>query len=492
MARAHQWIRTLGDSPTRDGVLAVPAAGLAALLGVAVTAKGVAVPIACSALILAPAAWWVIQRYRTGPLVAILLFVGCGLAPGINNRNMVAQGIEIGDVASAILIGLLLFENFEQRFRGFENRAVRWVGVGCALLFIWWGYVVLHTMVTGTPLLQALRTGRDFGLFSIAFPLAAAAFTDERLRMSFIATTAFLLVPAALGQAAAATVKPSLIGSVVHTVRENTPGAVARLDTDADDLYCLAFLMAAFALLLRPNRVPIWVAILLLTLASSYVLFTFTRGRYLALPIALVLGALATNQRRRITLNAIRGLAVGGLVIAAVTATPVGPKIAPVADAFAGRIGSLDQAPTASEDTVSVRASIAARVSQKLDQEDAWIAGLGFRSANSNYDPTFPGGSLRNPDIGVLNAISTMGLVGCALLLGVCALAVVRTFQFGRRAPEGTRWLLFASGSYGLFAFLSSPTLSALVTSRGLLVTALALGLGIGVAGQFERQDQDG
>jgi hypothetical protein len=129
--------------------------------------------------------------------------------------------------------------------------------------------------------------------------------------------------------------------------------------------------------------------------------------------------------------------------------------------------------------TVAFRAVEARELEQRLGSE--WPLGLGFLDPRSRYYPSLePSGSIRNSDVGILNPVMTMGVVGTALfylpLLWLSAQLV--TLQVTRRAPAATAWAAFGIFAWLVMASTTSVTLVILFSPTGAVVSAVMTGAG--------------
>ena len=69
----------------------------------------------------------------------------------------------------------------------------------------------------------------------------------------------------------------------------------------------------------------------------------------------------------------------------------------------------------------------------------AWPIGLGFLHPAIHYVAGLPEGSIRNSDLGLMQVLMTMGVLGLALLLSIVLVP----------AGSAVRWLLVATGDVG-------------------------------------------
>jgi hypothetical protein len=130
--------------------------------------------------------------------------------------------------------------------------------------------------------------------------------------------------------------------------------------------------------------------------------------------------------------------------------------------------------------TVGYRVSVNRQMLHLLGQE--WPIGLGFIHPSAHPYPNLPGGSIRNSDLGVLNALMTMGAIG-AILLYLPMLLVLRALTRAATVPEsvGDEWLRLGVTIWVIGTIASSITLVDLFSFGGLEVTACMLALATSV-----------
>jgi hypothetical protein len=113
-----------------------------------------------------------------------------------------------------------------------------------------------------------------------------------------------------------------------------------------------------------------------------------------------------------------------------------------------------------------------------------WPVGLGFQHPSAHPYPTLPSGSIRDPDLGVLNAVMLMGVVG-AILVYLPALIVLRALTKRPREREaalGEEWLRLGATIWIIAVVASSITLIELFSFGGLELSATMLALAVSAA----------
>jgi hypothetical protein len=125
--------------------------------------------------------------------------------------------------------------------------------------------------------------------------------------------------------------------------------------------------------------------------------------------------------------------------------------------------------------TVAYRQQLGSTLLQLLG--DKWPIGLGFLHPNDYYVAGVPFGTIRNSDLGVLEAIMPMGALG-ALLLYIPPIAAVWTLlrRLGSAPLVGRfAWLAYGATAWILSVILGSVTLVTLFVPGGLTYIAVMI-----------------
>jgi len=131
--------------------------------------------------------------------------------------------------------------------------------------------------------------------------------------------------------------------------------------------------------------------------------------------------------------------------------------------------------------TVQTRVGLGKQMLDLLGQ--SWPSGLGFIHPAAHSYPDLPGGSIRNTDLGVLNALMTMGAVG-AILLYLPLLLVLRGLCRPAPLPSSAyedEWLRLGTTIWIIGTIASSITLVDLFSFGGLEITAVVLAMATSV-----------
>jgi hypothetical protein len=171
--------------------------------------------------------------------------------------------------------------------------------------------------------------------------------------------------------------------------------------------------------------------------------------------------------RRRLALT-VSVLVVGGFVVA--LAAPGLVSGGTIVDRLVSVITDLQTG----GGTVAVRESVTRMMTALLGGK--WAFGLGFLPPSVHYFPGLPEGSIRDSDLGVLNPVMTMGVIGAMLVYLPVLLAL---FNCMRRSPARWTgqysWLRYGMAVWIVATLVSSVTLVTLFSTGGLVLTAVVM-----------------
>jgi hypothetical protein len=444
-------------------------AGLAVVIGWAVSAgHSKALLLGTAILVLA-----VLALARRGAFVGVLLVAALNGLPFINTSQVVTAKLPVADVAtmSIILVATawLLLDN-----RAYAPTSMgRTLSRAATALLAWWLFILVHTIVVDhVSALHAASFGRDFLYFSlllIVLPRVGLGRKD-------ITTLLAILAGASCLYAGGQIVTTLGLGSVhwlIHVTRTAQQEGLTRLYSNMTDLVVAVLATAAVAsLLVRDSKVRA-IAIAIASLLTVSIVLQLTRARWIGLVIGLLLvtlvvmsrhGEAATTLRRRLV--PLLGLA-GIIGIAAVI---LAPGIFS-GGTFAHRILSIASDLESGSGTVAIRETVTRTMSNYLGGQ--WPSGLGLIPPSAHYYPGLPAGSIRDPDLGVLNAVMTMGVIGACLIYLPVALMLANSMRSVSR--PGYAWLCYGGSAWLAATLISSITLVTLFSASGLTLTAVLL-----------------
>lgn len=455
---------------------------LAAIVGAAVTLNPVVVIVAAMAV-----ATLVIAAANLISLPMVTAFgtaLALGLVPGASPFRLLAAGVDVVDVGIAVVVisFLALAWRNGTAARGIpqpHKGVVIWAGC----LIGWW-IVTLAASIYGSPpmpISEAARTGRDFLYFGVLLIIGGPALANEKDRRQLAALLAGLCAYAAVTQIPTS-LGLSIFAPLVHSHHELFVGGLTRIYPLTGDFLAAGALFATGYYLLHGGAHR---RLVLLVATLAFVAHTLLLGRASTLGVLVAFSVCALVAFPRV---AVRALVAAGVLVALAAGgaklapgSPYATAVTSVSERIASATADVEQRQSSDvSNSVGYRVRVATAMTNRLSREDGWITGLGFLSISTTYDPSLPGGSIRSPDFGYLNALMTMGLVGTFL---VYAPVLAAAWSFLRRSRDRSNpeaWIGFGALAFCVYAIVVSPTLATLFSPIGVLITGLAIALGMG------------
>jgi hypothetical protein len=429
------------------------------------------------------------RRFGVGILIGALLLGGVDALPGPNLETMhVALTITGQDVVVFMLVVLLVWVNRGPamlRFLG--TTAGKAITVWSVAFLLLWAFVAIRTTFTApVPLSKSLFTGRPYAYLALLTPLLVQPLRDPACRRAVFASCGVGALVTSLALTAASLHAGSL-SLLVHSTDTSVNAGLVRIYTGATALPIAALPMALGAVLFgRGTRIRIYGGAVAVTSGAAIAL-SLTRALYVAelvgIGLALVVWlALADSLGRFGRRQLIRvGLVVAVGAFALWLYRPSGQVSTALAGISQRATTVLTGQAQNSANTLTVRDTESSDLRYALGQH--WVVGLGFLDASYVYLPQVVGGSIQNTDVGYLNIVMTMGVVGAALYYApviLIALALLWSRVRGTYDPE------LAPVNFGLLAFLiavllSSVTLVILFSDTGVVPAAAAMALALAV-----------
>jgi len=371
----------------------------------------------------------------------------------------------------------------DRRSRPLPPRGVTLV---CALFAAWWAITFVRTLYAGVPPVDALFFGRDFLSMAVLIPAAWILLDSRRawrecLIVVVVGTGIYSLayVGGALGLIDAA--------SFVHPQQIVSFGGVLRLYTPMNDLVVtVAVFSIAFLATTRRGRATPWIAVVA-ALTSLAFLLQLTRAAYLSVALGIVIAVVVASTRgadvRRVLIQRLTVvLLAGGIFFFAATglgSTSIPSQI--VGERISAGVGEI----AVTSGTFGYRVRVYKQMFAVLGSD--WPIGLGFLNPKDRYFLSLPGGTIRDGDVGLMNAVMTMGVIGLALLFAL----PVSVARWVAKTPDGRpTWMMVGLFGWLVVLVAGSPTLVTLFSATGILSTALALSL-CGVARSARIQDRE-
>jgi hypothetical protein len=434
---------------------------------------------------------------QRGLCVGVLALAALNGIPFFANTKEIAHHIALQDLVCLLLIVVSLVWTFLDGRRNRTRLSVVLTWCGVALLS-WCVLMVARTWaVQGTPLLGAIRFGRDFLYFGALLIVLPRVQFRERDIVILIAVLGAGVCVYAIGQIVTVEglANPTWL---VHAATVEQSLGITRLYTEMTDLVSagVAFSIAALVLATRRNQKRIAPITVLLT--ASLVL-QLTRARWIATITSVVLVSvwlglqaergIAGILRRRLLMfvGVVLGI-VALILLVAPSLIATGP--------FVQRIVSTFTDLSSSAGTVGVRRQVASEMISLLGTH--WPLGLGLTPPSVHFYTQFPFGSIRDPDVGVLNAVMTIGVVGTLLIYLPLIATLVHCMRRSRLAiRDRFSWMNYGGQIWILATLGSSITLVTLFSPSGVVLSAVILAvlsqpLVIGTERAADGTDADG
>ncbi len=439
-------------------------------------------------------AWLALGRRRLFVLPPVLLLLVMDGAVGLHLAAYASPGsfkpVDVCVLGLVALGSVRLLIDRELR-RTFVDK---WLWTWSAALVVVWTASVLRAEAEGVPLLHAALFGRDFLFFGLLLPVAPALFPSlSTLRRSatIIAVLtciyAFAYILAAVG---------ALPPSVVNAGLSTKYGPLTRLYAPMVDLMVLVFAMSLSYALLADGR-SARKATAIATITGCAVVLGLTRALYVGLAAGFILaiavwalrpGGGAAMVRRRLLATLIAILLIGG--VSAIVAPQVLESSGSPVHAVTQRLESgFTDISSSGSNNFTYRIRVTSRM--LADLRGHWLLGLGFLHPHWRYFADLPQGSIRDTDLGLMNGLMTMGLVGTVLIylpvVGLLVLAVAKSHE------QMSEWSWYWLGiTYWLgIELATSLTLGPLFSSTGLTMTAIAIGASLRLDWLVDRVPQD-
>jgi hypothetical protein len=430
-----------------------------------------------------------VWRFGLGAWLALLVLGSVDALPGPELETIEIPTLHLyaSDFMIVMIIITLVLDNSRDGFRNIANTQGRRILCiwSAALLLVWSVTVARSAVSANIPLKHAMYYGRDFAFFALLLPLFASTLTRRRVRdgmLSVLALGVLLVDSTEIISVATRKALPFL----VHSQRTTEIDGITRLYVNAQYIEVVAAMLGVGLLLLsRAGRLR-QLGALLAIFSIAAVLLELTRAQYVGGIVGLAAALavwLAVNPRTaRLALRRVARLLVIVVVLAGVIAVLQPPHVTSsvlkgVESRFSSVLSTLSSS-NANSSTVAYRKLEASELEHVLGSQ--WLFGLGFLDPRNHYVSGLPNGSIRNGDVGVLNAVMTMGIIGAILIylpvLYVLIALVGRAISGSERPRES--WIAFGITAWIVSTLTSSVTLLSLFSAPGLCIAALALAIG--------------
>jgi hypothetical protein len=457
---------------------------VAALLGLLVVLVGCGHEIAAGNAklllqIMAVIAVAVLAFTRRGAYIGILLLAAMNGLPFFDTSRIVGAKITLEEVAIYVLIAtaIVWMATAEEGFR--PSRVGRAISRAGAVLFLWYVVSVARTVVEhDVPTMRAAAYGRDFAFFALLLMVLPRIQLKSRDVGALLAVLLVGVCIFAVGQIMIA-VGAGHPGSLIHFEKTRVQSGLVRVYARMTDLVTIGAVMGMAASLAAPQRKVRIIALPVTLLLMVSVVVQLTRARWVGIVVGLVVvGAWIMIKgetprtaalRRRVTVS------VGLLAGAITTILLVAPSLISSGTAVQ-RLTSLFTDLESNGGTVAARETATKVLKLALGEE--WPLGLGFLPPSVHFVVGLPKGSLRDADLGVLNPVVTMGVVGAVLIYVPVILVLVHCLRALATERVGEySWLPYGGAVWIVGALASSITLVTLFSTSGLALTGVVLAI---------------
>jgi hypothetical protein len=461
---------------TRTGLQPVLAAGLVGLLLVGGWAIG-SEHAKLLVLVLALLGLCVLALTQRGALIGILVLAAIDGLPFVDASRLVTSKLAISDIAAiglALAATIWILLDGGSRPDRTAGRIISRVGV---LLAVWFFYVMARTLVDQhVPLLRALYFARDFILFGLLLAVLPRVRLNRRDINLLVGILAVGVCVFAVGQIMTATGVGNP-GPLIHFHYTLAESGLTRVYSNTTDLVTAGLALSLGATLLARRRTVRLIALPITILLLVSTIVQLTRARWIGLIVGAVLVSLwllaGDNARVNVTLRRRLSVAIGLLGLVAIVAIAVAPSLGAGGHVFS-RLTSIFSDLQSGSGTVAIREIVTNRMTALLGGH--WPFGLGFIPPFSHFYLGLPGGSIRDPDVGVLNAVMTMGVLGALLIYFPVVVALVDCLQhLSRKVTSESDWLYFGGAIWLVATLSSSVTLITLFSTSGLALTAVMI-----------------
>jgi hypothetical protein len=334
-------------------------------------------------------------------------------------------------------------------------------------------------LLDGIPWLKAALLGRDFLYFAILLPLALRVRLPTRqLRLAGVLLLGGVAL-CAIGQDIQSITHVSVSWLAHPAIVDNTIG-LSRLYSSTSLAINTALIFAVALLLSRESRAmrrPLAALVVLFFVDAAVGL---TRANYFALAVALLAGIVFYAARYgSLTKVFVRvGITVPLVVLAVVAFNGIaGGGSIPAVHRVTSRASSGLSALFHATGTVGYREHVDRDMLRVLGHK--WPVGLGFLHPGARDVPGVPGGTIRNADTGVFNALMTMGIVGVLLIYAPLLYGIRELVRASARlratAAALPPWILYGGAAWIAWAIAGSPTLVTLFSVPGLVTSTVTL-----------------
>jgi hypothetical protein len=246
-----------------------------------------------------------------------------------------------------------------------------------------------------------------------------------------------------------------------------------------NDVVRAAFPMALGAAALAPTRRQKVAAWALAALFGASVALQLTRAAYIGALGGICVGLMLWSMRRgdKETSLAVRHSVVRTTIVVCGVFVAIAFLGAPrLLSVLGQRASSLLTEFARGTGTAGYRVTLFKDMLRMVGSK--WAFGLGFLHPGAHYVASLPDGSIRNPDMGFLNGLMTMGAIG-VVLISLPVLIVLFSVSRRTEAPIQHNWLRLGIAIWGASTLIGSPTLVDLYSAAGLELASAVIAIGV-------------
>jgi hypothetical protein len=477
ISRRQWWRRTLGGFAPEHLKIAIGCASVGCVLiagGWAIAGNYVK-PLTIAFLLGAFAAMAVTQR---GLLIGLFVLAAMNGIPFIDTSKYIASKFTIEDTVVIVLLCTAFLWHLLDPGSHRMTRAAQIISRLAVVPFIWWVFTLGRTLNgQHVPLVHAVSFGREY----LFFALLLAILPRVRLTIRDIWTILTVLVVGvcifAVGQIMTA-LGVGQPGSLIHIERTLQQSGLTRVYAHMTDLVSASVAIGIAAVFLAPQKAVRRIAFPITGLLLVSIAVQQTRARWIGLIAGVVIvciwlmvnghAMVASRVRRRVA-KSLWGL--GLVAVATALATP-----ALFSGTLGQRVSSIFTDLGSGGGSLSVRESVSKIMLGYLGAK--WPLGIGFVPPSAHYFAHLPMGSIKDSDVGVLNAVMLVGAIGAVLLYMPVVFILIQSLRRSdARQPSEFVWLRYGAATCLAGALVSSVTLVTLFSTGGLVLTALVITL---------------
>ncbi len=410
---------------------------------------------------------------QRGSFIALMLLATMNGLPFIETSRIVFAKYTLQDAAVCALLAITVVWLFLDNRTYRPSRTAKTISHLGTVLLMWWLFTLARSVIgEGVPLQHSAAYGREFLYFALLLMLLPRALLTSRDISALLAILATGVCVYAIGQIMIA-VGAGHPGSLIHFEKTLFESGLTRVYAKMTDLVGAALAVSIAAILLAPKRLIRLIASPVAMLLTVSIVVQLTRARWVGLILGLLLVSLWFLFSDQAGVSAILRkrliFALSVIVIVGLGVIVVAPSILPGAT-LSHRLLSIFSNIEGSSGTVAVRERASETLTGYLGEH--WLFGLGFVPPSFHFYVGLPEGSIRDSDLGVLNAVATMGAVGAVLIYAPALLTLVHCF---RRSSIQAHyyWLRYGGAIWIAAALISSVTLVTLFSASGLTLAAV-------------------